>query len=251
MTSLSITRSSPWLLLASGGEATNSLLLNVHLRRTITPNLSFYSSLTHQARNHMSQQNGPRNSWLEKLIFPIFVAVVAGSSAPWWLSFFSDPTPEPELPSTPEPNSSPTSEPEPPSTPEPDSSPTSESKTIRKQGYIFRLEDCYATGEVGVVVCDFTVETESEQKTLIVIARNTFLVDANGQKYSASRMEFGTTGSPTSARSDLSPGVLTRGSVSFNGLHSDADFFQVFELGGHSLGENNLSVLFREVPLAN
>ena len=215
----------------------------------------------------MANNNNSGNSLRNILLVPALLLVIGGIVAllsapesPWWLPFSSNPTPLPTLSPdpTPEPHA-PTPEPAPipepiptpePPAPTPEPVPNPVSQEIRKQGYIFRVESCRTTGEVGAVVCDFLIEAESERMDLSLQGRNTFIVDPNGQSYSASRMDFGRGGS-NSGRSDLNPGVPILGSVSFDGVSSEVATFASFELGGYSYGDGNLKVTFSQVPLVN
>lgn len=189
----------------------------------------------------MSKKNNSDSFWLEKLLIPIVVGIALAGSAPWWYNeFFKRNT-----------ATVPALGPTPPSSATPESPSTPTSWEIRKQDYIFQLQGCHTTGEVGAIVCDFTVEAESERKDLSLIGRNTILVDSDGQSHRASRMDFGSSGSSTSARSNVLPGAPIRGTASFSGVSSGIIFFPAFKLGGYSYGDGNLTVTFNEIPLTD
>ena len=194
----------------------------------------------------MANQDDSGKSWLEKLVFPLILVVVAAAAAaffatdaPWWVQRSTNPAPTPEPNQTPEPTTSP----EPP--------PAPVSQEIRKQGYIFRMEDCRTTGEAGAVVCDFTVEAESERKNLQIRALDTFLMDPEGRFHFASRIDFGSGGSPTSASSDLIPGNPIEGTASFQNIPPGFSYFREFKLDGYIYGEGKLTANFSDVSLAN
>lgn len=211
--------------------------------------------------NGASKKRNSGNSWQGKLIFPMIIGLALAGTSPLWIPALGNlfgnndpPAPVPSPTITPAPNPAPTAPepipaPDPVPTPDPASAPAS--REIREQGYIFRVEGCRTTGEVGAVVCDFMVEAESERKDLSVISRNTSLVDPNGQSYRASRMDFGDSGSDSSARSELNPGVPIRGTATFSGIPSGVSSFPSFELGGYSYGDGNWTATFYEIPLAN
>lgn len=234
----------------------------------------------------MAKNGDSGKSCLILLVIPAILAILGGIIAvlsstepPWWLPFSSnptltpDPTPEPSIPTpelTPElptsvspvaaptpsqappaPISEPTPIPEP--APPPGPATASASLEIRKQGYILRVEGCRTTGEVGAVVCGFSIAAESERKELSLNGRDTFLVDATGQRRRASRMDFGGSGSATSARSFVNPGEFIAGEASFSGVSLEGDFFQSFGLGGYSYRDRttNLTATFSQVPLVD
>ena len=184
----------------------------------------------------MANKDDSGNSWWEKLVIPLILGLALAGTAPWWVTAVGNlvGSADPPVPTP---------------TPEPTSAPTTQE--IRKLGYIFRVEGCRTTGEAGAVVCDFLVEAESERKNLQVISRSTSLVDPNGQSYRPSRVDFGSSGSATSARSDLNPGVPIRGAASFSGVLAGVSAFPSFELGGFSPGDGQWIATFFQVPLVD
>lgn len=197
----------------------------------------------------MANKDDSGKPWLEKLVFPLILGIALAGTSPWWVTAIGNRLAN-NGPSNPDPG--PTSAPTPEPSPAPAPAPTPASREIRKQGYIFRLQDCGTTGEVGAIACNFTVQAQEGLKDLQINAswagRDTRLIDANGQAYVASRIEFGGTGSPTTARSSLVQTPI-RGIASFSNIPSGIDSFQIFELAAYSFGDGKLEVAFSNVSL--
>lgn len=188
----------------------------------------------------MTKKKAHSNSWLEKIIIPVFVGLALASSTPWWFGelFKRDTTEEHTL--TPIPSQTLTPK-----------IPAVTIQEIKKQGYIFQLDDCRTTGEVGAVVCEFTVEAESERKDLRIRALDTFLIDPNGKVHFASRIDFGIGSSRTSANSDLIPGNPIKGTASFQNIPPEISYFREFELDGYIYEEGKLAATFNDVLLVD
>lgn len=241
------------------------------MRLTASMGEWLYFLLTEEMAGKMANNNNSGNSLRNMLLVPAILLVIGGvisgivallsaPESPWWLPFSSNPTPSPTLtpdptPEPPAPTPEPTPippapvPPVPAPTPSPEPTPTAASLEIRKQGYILRVEGCRTTGEVGGVVCGFSIDAASERKELTLYRRKTFLVDQNDQSHTASGIDFGQ-GGVNSGRSFIDPGVPISGSASFTGVPSGVTTFPSFTLGGYSHRDRptNLPATFFQVP---
>ncbi|MEM6866756.1 MAG: hypothetical protein AAF528_00030 [Cyanobacteria bacterium P01_C01_bin.121] len=128
-----------------------------------------------------------------------------------------------------------------------------DSKTVA--GYKFDLYECIRTDEAGMIVCNFAISNQEEDRTLRILSQNSpesRIIDSNGVPYEASRVDFGAESSPYQADTKLAQKILIRSSLIFGEVPDEVNILALFEISTYSHSERNYSTIqFRDIEVSN